>query len=148
MLYTQTSRLQKNEEPPRKKIPLFYATFHFSLYNVFIFFCPQKDEKTILKSCSKPFISQSSLAHSPQSRIDFSYHKMSRTRICFLICEYLHKDSDLKKIQKLINFVSPDYFHNNEITLLHLLSNLQRISNSSDYLLNMKIILCLKTRML
>ena len=39
------------------------------------------------------FFSQSSPAHSPQPRIDFSYHNMSGTSICSLICAIhtLHK---------------------------------------------------------
>ena len=43
----------------------------------------------------KPFISQSSPALSQQLRIDFSYHKMSGTSICFLICV-----SDVQKVKK------------------------------------------------
>jgi hypothetical protein len=34
-----------------------------------------------------PFISQSSPDHSPQPRIDFSYHEISGPDICFLICD-------------------------------------------------------------
>ena len=53
------------------------------------FFDPEKLKKRASKVAHnrpKPFISQSSPGHSLQPRIDFSYHKMSATSICSLIC--------------------------------------------------------------
>ena len=49
-------------------------------------FWAEKYEKTALKSCSDPFISQSSQDHSPQPKINFSYYEISGPDICSLIC--------------------------------------------------------------
>ena len=40
----------------------------------------------------RPFFSQSSPAHSPQSRIDYSYYKYVPRHICLLICGETQKE--------------------------------------------------------
>ena len=52
---------------------------------------PQKSEKNgpqkLLIISPDPFNPQSSPGHSPQPKIDFPYHEISRPDICSLICE-------------------------------------------------------------
>ena len=53
-------------------------------------FWPQKSEKNgpqkLLIIGQDPFIPQSSPGHSPQSKIDFPFHEISRPDTCSLIC--------------------------------------------------------------
>ena len=86
---------QKHEEkknpPPQKKIVYLFSMQLFSA--VATMFSKKISYKKLKKPPSKvahnrpkPFISQSSPAHSAKPRFDFSYHKMSGTSICSLIC--------------------------------------------------------------
>ena len=46
----------------------------------------KKSASKVAHNRPKPFISQSSPAHRPQPRIDFSYYEISEPDICSLIC--------------------------------------------------------------
>jgi hypothetical protein len=85
---------------PIKILPKFFLTFvypfsmqhfnaaatMFSKKNLFAHKKLKKTPSKVAHNQPKPFISQSSPAHSPQPRIDFSNHKISGTSICSLIC--------------------------------------------------------------
>ena len=49
-----------------------------------------------------PFITQTSQGHSPQSKIDFPYHKILGPDICSLICIYDSVDEYFLRINKLL----------------------------------------------
>ena len=62
------------------------------MFSISFFFANKKLKNApskVAHKWPKPFIPQSSPAHSPQLSIDFSYHKMSGTSICSLICAML-----------------------------------------------------------
>ena len=73
---------KKFPKKTKKHLPFFYATFHCGCCNVFksFLFCfahkkLKKLPSKVAHNQPKPFIPQPSPTHSPQPKIDFSYHK-------------------------------------------------------------------------